>query len=269
MAVRTLPRAPRRADPVALARRLERAEAEQLACTGTPGAAGALAIAGGLAVSKGPRSASSAAFGLGLAGPVSAQDLDRIEAHLGAVGGDVRIELCAHADPSLGVELARRGYRVDRFLQVLSRPVSPPARPDARGVARLILPAEERAWADAFSLAHLGSAPASEEAAEDFLAIPRAEGNACFGAFDGDTLVAVALVSEHEGVAELSGAGVLQGFRGHGFHLALVLARLAWAAAHGCDIAASAVEAGGASQWNLEKAGFRVVYPKVVMVRGG
>ncbi len=268
MAAHNLPNAPARTDPVALARRLERAEAEQLARTGTPGIAGALAIAGGLAVSKGPRSASSAAFGLGLAGPVSAQDLDRIEAHLGAIGGDVRIELCAHADPSLGAELARRGYRVDRFLQVLSRPV-PLERPGARGGARLVREGEERAWADAFSLAFLGSAPASDEAAEDFLAIPRTAGNACFAAFDGDALVAVALVSAHAGVAELSGAGVLPAFRGCGFHLALVQARLAWAAAHGCDLAASAVEAGGASQRNLEKAGFRVAYPKVVMVRAG
>ena len=268
MAVRNLPPAAACADPVALARRLERAEAEQLACTGAPGFAGALAIAGGLAVSKGPRSASSAAFGLGLAGPVSAPDLDRIEAHLGAVGGDVRIELCAHADPSLGVELARRGYRLDRFLQVLVRPVSL-GRPPVRGGARLVHPGEERAWADTFSLAHLGSAPASDEEAEDLLAIPRTAGNACFAAFDGEALAAVALVSAHDGVAELSGAGVLPAFRGRGLHLGLVNARLAWAAAQGCDLAASAVEPGGASQRNLEKVGFRVAYPKVVMVRGG
>lgn len=259
-------------DPAALAGRLERAEAEQLAATGAPGSAGALAVGGGLAVSKGPRSASSAAFGLGLAGLVSAEEVDRLEAHLGALGGEVRVELCAHTDPALGAELARRGYRVERFLQVLSRALGPSRGADAwsarRGV-REILPGEERAWADAFSLAHLGIAPASEDAAGDFLAIPRAGGNACFAAFDGTSLAAVAVVSRHGGVASLSGAAVLPPWRGRGLQVALVEARLAWAARHGCDVAASAVDPGGASQRNLERAGFRVAYPKAVMLRGG
>lgn len=81
--------------------------------------------------------------------------------------------------------------------------------------------------------------------------------------------MAVGLVSAHDGVAQLSGAGILPGWRGRGLHVALVLARLAWAADRGCDVAASSVEASGASQRNLEKAGFRVAYPKAVMVRAG
>ncbi|HEY6101101.1 MAG TPA: GNAT family N-acetyltransferase [Anaeromyxobacter sp.] len=273
MAVRRLPRAPAPPDPALLAERLERAEAEQLARTGAPGPAGALAIAGGLAVSKGPRSSSSAAFGLGLRGPVTAEDLDRVEAHLGALGGEVRIELCAHADPSLAAELARRGYRVERFLQVLARGVAAqPAVAAAdrvgRVVVREILPGEERAFADAFAIAHLGAAPGPDEAAEDLLAVPRTEGNACFAGFEGTSVVAIALVSEHAGVAALSGAGVLPAWRGQGLHLALVHARLAWARARACDVAASAVEPGGASQRTLERAGFRVAYPKTVMVLG-
>lgn len=273
MAAWTLPPAWPAPDPVALARRLELAEAEQLAHAGAPGRAGALAAAGGLAVSKGPRSPSSAAFGLGLAGPVSPGDLDRVEAHLGALGGQVRIELCAHADPSLGAELGRRGYRVERFLLALSlAPARPPAVAGgrARGLeVREIRPAEERAFAEAFALAHFGAAPAPDDAAEDLLAVPRAAGSACFAAFDGGGLVAVAVVSEHDRVAVLSGAGVLPAWRGRGLHLALVQARLGWAARRGCDVAVSDVDPGGASQRTLERAGFRVAYPKAVMVRGG
>lgn len=273
MALRRIARGAPPPDPAALALRLERAEAEQLAQTGSPGPRGALAVAGGLAVSKGPRSRWSSAFGLGLSGPVSAEDLDRVEAHLGALGGEVRVELCPHADPSLAQELGRRGYRVERLLLVLSRPVLPPvpgaAPPGRPGGARVreIAAGEERAFADAFALAHLGAAPATDDAAEDLLAIPRAGGNVCFAAFDGEVPVAVAVVSAHGGVAELSGAGVVPGWRGRGLQLALVQARLAWASAGGCELAASAVEAGGPSQRTLEKAGFRVVYPKAVLVR--
>jgi GNAT superfamily N-acetyltransferase len=274
MALRRIARGAPRPDAV-LALRLERAEAEQLARTGSPGARGALAVAGGLAVSKGPRSRWSSAFGLGLSGPVTAEDLDRVEAHLGALGGEVRVELCPQADPSLSQELGRRGYRLERLLLVLARPVLPaapvaPAAPGARSgrvTVRAIAPGEERAFAEAFAVAHLGARPAADDAAEDLLAIPRAGGNACFAAFDGPVPVAVAVVSAHGGVAELSGAGVLPDWRGHGLQLALVHARLAWAAAHRCELAASAVEAAGPSQRTLEKAGFRVAYPKAVMVR--
>ncbi|HEY6004289.1 MAG TPA: hypothetical protein VIV57_15545, partial [Anaeromyxobacter sp.] len=230
MAVRRILHAPAPRDPAALAARIERAEAEQLARTGAPGVAGALAIAGGLAVSKGPRSPSSSGFGLGLRGPVTREDLDRVEAHLGALGGDVRIELCAHADPSLAAELGRRRYRVERFLLVLLRALGPltgaPGARPARAQVREIAPGEERAFADAFALAHLGRVPAPDApAAEDLLAIPRAEGSACFAAVDGGSFVAVAVASEHAGVAVLSGAGVLPAWRGRGLQLGLVQAR--------------------------------------------
>src|SRR5512144_271301 len=70
-----------------IARRIERAEAEQLARTGDPGTGGAIEVAGGLAVSKGPGSPFSAALCVGLAGAVTPAELDRIEAHLGGGGG--------------------------------------------------------------------------------------------------------------------------------------------------------------------------------------
>ncbi len=287
MAVRRLRRPDRQIEPRALSLRLERAEAVQLARSGAPGPAGALRVAGGIAVSKGPRSPFSAALGLGLSGAVSARDVDRVEAHLGALGGEVRIEVCSHAHPSLAAELARRAYRVERFLQVLWAPVAPPhpARAGGRVEVRAIRSGEERAWAAAFALAHLGAAPASDADAEDIVAIAHANGNVCFAAFaelpgvrppfdelgrNGEAAVrpvAVAIVSSHGRVATLSGAGVVPAWRGRGHHLALVSARLRWAAACGCDVAAAVTEPGGASQRTLERAGFRVAYPKAVMVR--
>src|SRR5512138_2986031 len=213
-------------DPAALALRIERAEAEQLAETGAPGRAGALTVAGGMAVSKGPRSPFSAAFGLGLDGPVTADDLAVVEAHLGAVGGEVRIELCAHADPALGADLARRGYAVERFHQVWWRRPGPIAI-DRNGVRiRPIDRGEERGFAEAFGRAHLGGAP-TPEAEEAILALAHAEGTVCFAAFDGPSPVAVAIASAHGRVATLSAAGVVPERRGHGIQLALVAARLA------------------------------------------
>jgi GNAT superfamily N-acetyltransferase len=76
----------------------------------------------------------------------------------------------------------------------------------------------------------------------------------------------VALASACEGVALLTGAGVLPERRGRGIQRALVEARLAWARARGCDLAASATLAGTASQRTLERAGFRCAYPKAILV---
>ncbi len=258
-----------RPDPVSVALRIERAEALQLAETGSPGRVGALEVGGGIAVSKGPRSPFSAAFGLGLHGTVSDEDLARVEAHLGALGGDVRIELCAHADPSLGDALARRGYAVERFHQVWWR-VPGRVNVPSNGVrVRPIRRDEERAWAEAFARVHLPTGISSSSAEDSVAAIVTAEGSVCFAVFEGGTPVGVGVVSAQGRTAVLSAAGVLPEKRGHGLHLALTAARLSWASDHGCDLAASVTGAGTASQRNLEKAGFRAAYPKAVMLRRG
>ncbi|WP_242341450.1 GNAT family N-acetyltransferase [Anaeromyxobacter sp. SG66] len=249
-----------------LARRIERAEAEQLARTGEPGPSGALELGGGLAVSKGQGSPFSAALGVGLAGTVTAAEVDRIEAHLGSGGGAIRIEIAAPADASLRAELARRSYRIERFHQIWFR--APTPLPEAPTVeVRPIRREEERAWAETFAVAYFGRMPQYASMIEGLLTMPRAPGNVAFGAFERGTLAGVALASAHRGVATLSGAGVVPERRGGGLQLALVRARLAWAAALGCDLAASATEPGTASQRTLEKAGFRCAYPRAVLVR--
>lgn len=266
-----------RAPLVEIAAQIDRAEAEQLARTGPPGADGVLEVGGGRAVLKGERSPFNVALGLGLAGPVSAEAIEAVEAHLGRGGGAVRIELSAPAHPSLAAELARRGYRLERFHQVWMRAPARAAGEGAPGalarasagglVIRPIVAGEERAWGEAFALAFFGRLPPSEEVVEALLAMPRAPGNVCFGAFEGERVLGVAIASAHAAVATLSGAGVVAPHRGAGLQVALIEARLAWAAAEGCTLAASAAEPGTASQRNLERAGFRCAYPRAVMVR--
>jgi GNAT superfamily N-acetyltransferase len=253
------------ADPRALARRIEDALAEQVERTG-PGSA--ILAAGGRAVMKGPRSPFSAALGAGLEGPVSAMDLDRIELHLGVAGGPVRVEVTPFADPSLAEALGRRGYALERLLQVWWRPPLP--LPEAPPFAvREALSAEHGAWVELFAQAFLGGPTQSEAQRVALAAMPRAEGNAAFLALLGAEPVGVALASAWRGVALLTAAGVAPAFRGRGVQRALVRARLAWAAARGCDVAASATEAGTASARVLLACGFLPAYPKAVMVRGG
>lgn len=232
----------------------------------SPAGASAVAVAGGWAFFFAPASPYNTALGLGLAGPVDPTDLDQVEAHCGRVGGSVRVEVGPFADPSLTAELARRGYALEHFHQVWARPPRPvPDGPPAE--VRLIRPGEERRWVDLFAEAFMGKPPDSDAVREALLAMPRAEGNACFFAFHGGEPAGVAIASAEGGVAQLTGAGVLARFRGRGLQAAMVRARLAWAAERGCDLAASASDPATASQRTLEKTGFRCVYPKAVMVR--
>lgn len=254
-----------RTDLRALAGRIERAQAEQLHRTG-PGSS--LDVAGGRAVMKGPRSPFSAALGVGLGGPVTAEDLDRIEAHLGVGGGPVRVELTPFADASLAEQLGRRGYAVERFHQVWVRPPLP--LPEARPVeVRQISAAEEAAWIAIFAEAVLGAAMPSAAQRTGLSAMTRARGNACFLCWREGAPVGVAIASALDGVGLLTGAGVPPRLRGAGLQRALVRARLAWAAERGCDVAASATEVGTASAATLARCGFAPAYPKVVMARAG
>jgi GNAT superfamily N-acetyltransferase len=253
------------ADPRDLARRIERAQAEQLDQTG-PGTA--IAVAGGRAVMKGPRSPFSAALGLGLDGPVTGADLSRVESHLGVAGGPVRVELLPFADASLPELLAQRGYAVERFLLVWARPPLPlPEAPAAE--VRPVVDGEQRAWVEQFAQSYLGGPTQSDTQRRALGAMTRARGNTCFLAFDGGAPAGCAIASALEGVALLSGAGVSPPFRGRGLQRSLLRARLAWAAERGCDVAASATEPATPSARSLERAGFRCAYPKVVMVHSG
>lgn len=250
---------------VLLARRVERAHALQLERTRAARAIGAPAIevAGGLSVSHGARSPFSAAVGVGIGTPVTEGDVDRIEAHLGLGGGPVRIEVTPFTDSALTEELGRRGYQLERFFQVWVR--APRGEPP-QATVRIAERSEERAWADLFSRAFLGNPTQSEAQREALRCMARAEGSVPWLAFADEGPVGVALSSTSDGVAWLSGAGVIPGSRGRGLQAALVRARLAWATAQGCDLAASATEPGTASQRTLERCGFRVAYPKAVLV---
>jgi hypothetical protein len=262
-----------------LAWRIERAEAEQLARTGPPGRGAAREIAGGLAVFKGPASPFSACIGAGLHGWVDEGDVAAIEAHL--AGGPVRVEVAALAHGSLAAALARRRYRMERQLLVWHRPLSgedphPPgsalygAGPALAGVPALetrpIRDGEEQRFAEVFALAFFGRPAGSAAATAALLAMTSAQGNTCFGAFLGRELAGVGVLSVHEGIATLTGAGVLPQHRGRHLQLALVEARLAWAAARGATDAAAVTAAGTASQRTLERAGFRCAYPKAVLI---
>lgn len=267
------------AAPAALAGRVERAQADQcrayveaLARQDPAIGASAVPLKGGWLLFAGVGSPLTQAMAIGLAGPLDAADLRRLEAHLGQQGGDVQVEMCAFADPSVAALLAAHGYRVHEFNQVWVRPLADalaPAPALAEGIAlRPVQAGEEALFARVVLAGFLEQeGEAGPEMARLFEPMPFAEGTECWLAWVDGEAAGGGSVSFFEGVATLFGTSVLPRFRRRGLQDALIRARLTPAIEHGCDLATSNTLPGTPSQRNMERAGFRVAYPKVVMLR--
>ena len=132
---------------------------------------------------------------------------------------------------------------------------------------RPIQPGEARAWARTVTRAFMGKEEPSEEELGFILPTTAIPGTTCFLARVDGQDAAGGTVALHDGVATLSGTGVREAFRGRGLQAALIHARLAFASAQGCTLAATATLPATPSQRNMERLGFRIAYPKVVMVR--
>jgi GNAT superfamily N-acetyltransferase len=217
---------------------------------------------------------------MGLDGPLCASDLRRIEAHLGQHGGDLQIELCPFADATVSVLLASRGYRVQEFNQVWVRSLDAdlplPREHDAAAARacgfelRPVREGEAQAYARVLLAGFLGQEEqASPELALVFEPMPFVEGTECWLAWVEGEPAGGGSVAVFDGVATLFGTSVLPRFRRRGIQEALIRARLARARALGCDLATSNTQPCTPSQRNMERAGFRVAYPKVVMLRRG
>jgi GNAT superfamily N-acetyltransferase len=252
-----------------------RAAAEAMARLEPTSGASARSVAGGLAIYAGVGSPCTQALGIGLAGPVTREDLDIIEAHLRPQGqGGVQIEICPFADPSLPLLLAERGYRVHEWQLAWTRSVADaittPARaPEPALQVRPARPGEEEAALRAILAGFLESDDVPADAMAMMRPFAYAEGYEMFVALLDEELIGGATLCTFGNVAFVNGSGVRPAFRRRGAQGALLRARLARAQALGCELACSATQPGTASRRNMERHGFSVAYPKIAMLLGG
>lgn len=257
---------------LSVARRLEAMEA--FACRDTARTARRLhpqigaaeeSIAGGWAVFTGVGSPISEARGLGMNGTVAEGDMDRLESFYHSRGDAIRIEVCPLADTSLHQLLAQRGYRLAEFSNMFLRRLDPAeqfASPHPGVVARPIEPDEGRLWAETVARGFAEHLPVTEELLDIMSCWAHSTiGKCLIGTVDGEVAGGGA-VAINDGVALLGGAATLPAFRKRGLQAALIEARLAHAAAAGCDLAMTVTLLGSASQRSVERYGFRVAYTR-------
>jgi GNAT superfamily N-acetyltransferase len=249
-------------DFLAQVRRLERAQALQNERFNEAAGGHSLFLGGGFAHFRGEGHPLNQA--LGLVDPISTGDLAAVEAFLGA---PTVLELSPGADPALWPLLAARGYRLQQFQQLWTRPLADAVEASTTAQVRVAEPAEADLY-NRIVCAGFLERDDWRELEPPFrlsLEVPDAWGFLVFAEGEpagGGTLGIV------DGVALMSGDGVLPRYRGRGLQKVLIQARLAFARARGCEVACAATAPGTASQRSYEACGFRAAYPKVEMARG-
>jgi GNAT superfamily N-acetyltransferase len=267
-----------------LAERIERAEVDLL----TQGAEAARRrvvggpsfarpVAGGLASFAEEGSPLNKIAGLGFGGVPSKAELDEIEQAFAARRTPVQVELAHIGDPTIGTLLTGRGYRLVSFENVLGLSLErtpervTPAGVDVRPSGDDDLDAWVDVVTDGFAHPDLQGVASHEEFPRDIVARAMrdlvAAGVLRYAARCEGALAGGASFRIFGGVAQLAGAATTPAFRRRGVQTALLSARLADAAAAGCDVAVITTQPGSKSQQNAQRRGFDLLYTRAVLVK--
>ena len=279
----SLARAPLFCD-AALAARIERAEsalmarAASAASRRSAGAGGfVMPLAGGVATFAGDGSPFNKVAGLGFEGMPDAAAVGEVERAFAERGAPVQVELSHLGDPAVALRLTELGYRLASFENVLGLALD--AAPEVAtppGVqVRLSGDDELEAWlevvADATVHADSQGVPSHEtfspevvkDADRDFAAA----GVIRYSALHEGVLAGGASFRIADGIAQMTGAATAPAHRRRGIQTALLAARLADAAAAGCQVAVVTTQPGSKSQQNVQRRGFDLLYTRAILVK--
>ena len=224
-------------------------------------------VAGTYAMFDGIESPLTQTFGLGVFDEITNAELDHLEAFFKKHDAPVFHEVSPLADASVLTLLNERGYQPIELTSVMFQPIDGennadlPINPNIK--TRIIEKGEEKLWARTSA-----DGWATEmEGLADFMFNFGQISAQCAGGFpfvaemDGKAISAGMLLI-YDDIALLAGASTVPAGRRNGAQLALLDARLRFAAAQGCQIAMMCASPGSSSQRNAEKNGFRIAYTR-------
>ena len=226
-------------------------------------------VAGGYAVYCGANSPITQAVGLGLNGPVSAEEFDRLEEFYFSRNEPVRAETSPLADTSLFALYRERGYGVMEFSNLMVRPIEPDERwTETDGVEIWKAGRQEMdLWTLTVAQGFAENYPVTEEIIRIMKVFGLSRGMECYLASIDGKVAGGATLSLRGKIAGLFGASTLPDFRKRGVQTALLRARLRRTAEAGCEIAMSLAQPGSHSQRNISRLGFRTLYTRVKFER--
>lgn len=238
-------------------------------------------IAGGVMSRTGPGSWCNAAIGLGFDGPVPPGVIDEIIAYFVPQGIEPRVEVNPCADPTLIEHLSARGFVIRMFENTLARRLwrdreaAPPTPKPAGLTIERIDPRDADAVELFARIATSGFVPEGQTLNEHDLAaskkIASADRTGCYIAFiDGTPAGAgsmeVSLPVNGTRLCAMFGTSVLPAFRRRGVQQHLLARRMNDAASEGATIAVIGSKPGVATERNVMRMGFGVMYTRVVLV---
>jgi len=228
-------------------------------------------VCGGHMVFAGLGSPIGRATGAGFDRPLTPDDLNRIEQFYGERKAPSQVDLTPMHEPTVFEMCKDRGYAIAELNNVLYRKLdpdekfpSPPTHCEIRSSH-----AEEAQLTGAI----VESAFFPDGAPEAFRGLiaplyQMQNALAFVATVDGRPVACgTGLAIKEHRVFAVCGAGTLAAYRGRGLQTALLRARLAAAAAAGCDYAVVVTQGGTTSQRNAERIGFHVAYSKVTVIK--
>ncbi|MFY9948810.1 MAG: GNAT family N-acetyltransferase [Candidatus Sulfotelmatobacter sp.] len=228
-------------------------------------------ICGGHMIFAGLGSPIGRATGLGLDREFTAQDLDHVEEFYRSHRAPAQVDLCPLHDPAVFEMFKERGYGIAELNNVLYRRLEPkedfPPAPEGCEIRR----GQPEEAEELGGIVERAFFPDGAPEAFTGLLPPlyQMEGALTFAASVAGKMAAcgAGLVIPRHRIFALCGAGTMAEYRGRGLQTALLNARLAAAAAAGCEYAVVVTQGGSASQRNCERLGFRVAYSKVTVIK--
>ncbi len=209
------------------------------------------------------------AFGLGFAGTVEDDEIIRLEDFYKQRRCPVNIEVSHLADASFTSQLAKRGYQIVGYSDVLIKSLSGQDAHASFGDDRIgIVTANEvdtLATSVARGFADGGDFPQSlTQIFQTYFHQPNCT---CFIArIDGEAAGGAAVFINGT-LAILGAASTLPKFRGRGLQTDLLRCRLNFAASRNCELAAVTTLPGTVSQRNVQRQGFQMVYARTKFMR--
>jgi GNAT superfamily N-acetyltransferase len=239
-----------------------------------------LRIGGGVAGRGAKGSWLNNANGMGLAGPVSEDEVAELARWYESAGIEPRIELCPMADDSLIRALENLRFRVRAFENVLFREIAtgervrPVVDPPAGLKIKIVDPANEAESLEYVRVCSSGFLPPGQtelepEHVEVSLSVVRHPRTVAMMAMLDGRCAGAGGMGMHEHVCALFGLSVLPEFRRRGVQQALIAARLNYAAERGARVATIGSRPGAGTERNVRRMGFQTGYTKPVMVRPG
>ena len=241
----------------------------------------AVPIAGGVMCYDGPKSWANQAMGLGMEGPVSYGDLDRLVDFYCSRGVEPQIEVCCFADESLVTGLAARGFKLREFENVLARFIKPKENlraclphgwPEGLEIIR-VDPTDDKQIQNYLEVTMRGFIKEGEPIPETWFksgkrGIKQPLCDSMLAVID-DQIVGGGGVETAEHCAAIFGASVVPRYRKRGIQAALIVSRLEQARKRGASLACIHSKPGIPTERNAARIGFFMAYCKAIMFMSG